>query len=285
MTWWTGAALGFDLETDGKDPQDARIITAATVRIDRGMAPEEHEILVWPERPIPDEAAAIHGITTEMAEANGDMREMAIPALAMTIAEVAGPEVPLVGHNASYDLTVLDRELRRVGAGRLDIEADSGLVLMLLGGMRVARFPVIDTLVLDKAVDRFRPGSRKLSATAEHYGVPMAEGSAHGATADVIASLRIAVAIANRCSWDMDDLVSCYRTRKQPRSVAANFQSIGAYSLAELHRMQGLWAQQQAEGFREHLIKKGDTATAAGVDGSWPLRTLSAVSDVATGLI
>jgi DNA polymerase-3 subunit epsilon len=276
LMWWTGKALGFDLETDGRDPADARIITAATVRIGDG-APEEHEVLVQPERDIPAEATSVHGITTEHAREHGKLREAAIPAIAATMAEALGPEVPMVGHNASYDLTVLDREMRRTGVGRLETDRAAGhQVVLILGRQTAAVFPVIDTYVLDKAVDRYRPGKRRLEVAAAHYGVAMAEGSAHGATADVVASLRIAITIANRCGMEsLDEIAALYADRKYPKGVARAFYEVGEMTLSDLHAAQVRWAREQAVGLKEHFIKQGKTQDAATVDGSWPLRTLT----------
>ena len=256
MTWWTGRAIGIDTETDGVDPTDARIITCATVVMD-GRDNDANEIMVQPERDIPEGASKIHGITTEQAREHGMPREMAIASIAATLATFAGPECPVVGHNVGgYDLTVLDRELRRTGVGHLEIEdnvfAQIGQVRLWIGAQLATVFPVIDTLVLDKAVDKYRRGRRQLAPTAQHYGAPMAEGSAHGATADVIASLRIAIAIANR--------------------YAAG--AIGAMSLAELHAAQIRWAGEQADGLREYFRKSG-TGDPAGVSGEWPLRSLA----------
>lgn len=289
MTWWTGAALGFDTETDGVEPTEARIITAAMVLVTPGNPPNAMELMLQPERDIPQRAIDVHGITTERAREEGALREVGTAQIAMTIAELAGPEIPLVGHNMPYDLTVLDREMRRTGVGRLDIEAGTGMVIMWLGGGQVASFPVIDTLVLDKTVDRFRRGKRQLSFAAEHYGVPMEAGAAHGATADVFASLRIAWVIHQRC-MAAADYVACngsnpmvfqmhpfmrhYAGRKDPLDLVKSFAAVGALPLPELHVAQMAWKREQAEGLREYFMTSG-TGDPATVDGSWPLRTLT----------
>lgn len=303
MTWWTGAALGFDTETDGPEPTEARIITGAIVLVTPGNPPNAMELMIQPERDIPQGAIDVHGITTERAMREGVLREAGIGSIAGTITELTCPEIPVVGHNVSYDLTLLDREMRRTGIGCLTIEQEhhpaAGSVVMLIGNKAVTRFYVIDTMVIDKAVDRYRPGKRKLAVTAEHYGVPMAEGSAHGATADVIASLRIAITIAKRCSmangegsggYDMqlcNQVMEIYRDRKYPNRVAQSFADLGRLTLPELHAAQARLAREQAEGLREHFVKnpgKGDPGT---VDGSWPLRTLTAatVETVSTTLV
>lgn len=283
--WWTGGALGFDLETDGKDPLDARIITCGMVNLDGAMH-NEMELMLQPERDIPAEATAVHHITTEQAREGGAMREAGIAQIVATVAELAGPDRPLVGHNVAFDLTILDREMRRVGIGRLKTSPDgSGWVRMVVGDDDVADFPVIDTYVLDKAVDRYRPGKRQLSFVAAHYGVPMAEGAAHGATADVIACLRIAITIANRCAMPMSEVADLYSDRRYPMKVADSFCDLGGLTLAELHAAQIEWAAEQAVGLREHFLKKGDEEAAATVDGTWPFRPVPFMETIKTELV
>lgn len=274
--WWTGTATGLDFETDGKDPTDARMITGAVVQIAPGAVPLPIEIMAKPERPIDPGAIAVHGITTERAEAEGVEREGAVMAVVDQLA-LASETRPVVGHNISYDLTLLDREMRRLGLGCLGKNPETGFCTLRIDTpdrVFLGAFPVIDTYVLDKAIDKYRPGKRQLSFVAAHYGVPMADGAAHGATADVIASLRIAITIAGRTQWEWDDLIACYRDRRVPGEVAEMFQVLGRYELSDLHRAQRLWAVEQAEGLRRHFMKnpgKGDPDT---VDGSWPFRPL-----------
>jgi DNA polymerase III subunit epsilon len=278
VTWWTGAAIGFDTETDGSVPQDARIITGALVYVSPGNAPVEMEQMIQPERDIPAEATAVHGITTGRAMAEGVLREVGVAQIVATIAEIASPDIPVVGHNASYDLTLLDREMRRLGIGFLELDPGNSFVMMVGPDDKVIgrQFPVIDTYVLDKAVDRYRPGKRKLEVTARHYGVPMAEGSAHGATADVIASLRIAITIAKRCAMPISKVADLYMDRRFPMKIAETYYNLGAMSLAELHCAQVAWAAEQADGLREHFRQNPEKGVDPDdVSGDWPLRVLT----------
>ena len=78
----------------------------------------------------------------------------------------------LTGYNVPYDLTILDRELRRHDLAPLD---------------RIG--PVVDPLVIDKEID-VRRGSRQLADVADHWGVPMKR--AHAADADAFATMQLA---------------------------------------------------------------------------------------------
>src|SRR5690606_9444921 len=86
--------------------------------------------------------------------------------------------------NAPYDLSLLHREALRHGLEPL-----------------AAPSPVIDPLVIDKAVDRYRRGKRTLEVSAEHYGVDLLD--AHDAGADAIAAGRVAQAIVRRFASEL----------------------------------------------------------------------------------
>src|SRR5690625_7985490 len=69
--WHTGSMVGFDLETTGPNPHEARIVTASIVLLDPdGQMRANAEWLVDPGIEIPAEADAVLGETTEQANAN-----------------------------------------------------------------------------------------------------------------------------------------------------------------------------------------------------------------------
>ncbi len=86
--------------------------------------------------------------------------------IAEALAEQASAGRPLVVMNAPFDLTLLDRELRRHRASSL--------------GRWVERtsLHVLDPRVLDNHLDRYRKGRRTLTDLCAHYGVELAD--AHG---------------------------------------------------------------------------------------------------------
>lgn len=224
-TWYQRPMCGFDLETTGPDPTTARIVTACTVRVGKGLM----ECLDWLSdvdgQPIPDEAAAIHGITTEKAHADGlDLREV-VDQLNTQIRRAAADGLPIVAMNARYDLTVLDREIRRFGMTPFtDLLGNSLLV--------------VDPYVLDKQVDRYRKGKRTLTAACAHYGIQLED--AHNASADALAACRISWKIANR------------------------HRAIGSAPLADLHAQQVTWAAEQAAGLQAHFRKTDPDAVVEG---------------------
>lgn len=277
--WWSGNAVLFDTETDGVAAEDTRIITACVAEVGGGLAPSVRTWLAQTERPIPAEASAIHGVSTERADREGEAREIVMAEVAARICLARG-NVPLVGHNLRFDLTILDREMRRLGIGSLGHE--HGQVTVRIDGRRVGAFHVIDTLCLDKAVDPYRRGRRTLDTTAAHYGVPV-KGTAHTAEADALAAGRVAWAIARRCGMPINRVADLYLDRRDPYEVAGRFYDLGEVALPDLHRMQVVWAAEQARGLAGYFTKKGDHEAAASVSLHWPLepvRTETVTSDL-----
>jgi len=113
----------FDLETTGTDPATDRIVEIAGLRIETDGRREARTRRVNPERPIPPEATAIHGI------ADADVRD------APTFRQIARSlerwleGADLAGFNVvRFDLPLLEREMRDCGidlgrAGRRILDA------------------------------------------------------------------------------------------------------------------------------------------------------------------
>lgn len=225
MSWHLGRMCGFDLETTGPDPETARIVTACVVQVGGGHPTQSATWLSDVDgEEIPAEAAAIHKVTTERARAEGtDLREV-VEQLLAAIAQVAIGGIPIVAMNARYDLTLLDREARRYGMTPLG------------DGLRV-----IDPFVIDKQVDRYRKGSRKLVDLCEHYKVSL--DGAHSADADALAACRVA--------WRQG-------TWHAP---------LAAMSLDELHAAQVGWAAEQAASLQAYFRRTDPSAV---VEAAWP---------------
>lgn len=226
---WFSKLVVFDLETTGVDVEQDRIVTAHVGLLNEsGEAQATWDWLVNPGVEIPAGAQAVHGISTEKARALGQSAAEAVAEILAVLFETTSDGTPLVAYNASYDLTLLDRESRRYG----------------LEGFVPER--VIDPLVLDKAVDRYRRGKRTLSVTCEFYGVSLE--SAHEASSDAIAAGRLA------------------------RALAESFPELAELSPADLHERQIQWSREQAESFQSWKRANGDPAFTT--SGEWPIRPL-----------
>ncbi len=185
QSWADGPLLGFDTETTGVNVGEDRIVTAALVRREPTGETRIQAWLIDPGVPIPDGAAAIHGISTEHAREFGVQPPVALEELAKEITSAAQLGIPVVAFNATFDLCILDSELSRHGLPTIAQRLGHDLA------------GVIDPLVLDRSVDRFRRGKRKLVDLCAVYGVSTPE-NLHTADVDVIATLDVLGAMTER---------------------------------------------------------------------------------------
>jgi DNA polymerase III subunit epsilon len=237
MNWAEGPLAGFDLETTGTDVESDRIVTACYAvqpSPDADVAAET--ILADPGVEIPAEASDVHGITTEQARAEGIKAREAAEWVLLRLPGVPFDPMPLVVYNAPFDITIAEREARRHGLFPAMIDGGPS------GWPFLPDVWVIDPLVLDKQLDRYRRGSRKLIDTCRHYGITLDD--AHNAEADTIAAIRLA------------------------RAIARAYPQIAQMSLKELHDFQVKAKAEQSASFQDYLRRKGSDEV---VDGSWPM--------------
>ncbi|MFI6014286.1 3'-5' exonuclease [Streptomyces sp. NPDC051243] len=231
--WYEGPLAAFDTETTGVDVETDRIVSAAVVVQDApGTRPRVTRWLVNPGVPVPEAATAVHGLTEEHLQRNG---RWPAPVMQEIVEELAGQAAvgrPIVVMNAPFDLTLLDRELRRHRASSLDRWFETSPML------------VLDPRVLDKHLDRYRKGRRTLTDLCAHYGVTL--DGAHDAGADALASLEVVRAVGRRFAGRLERL-----------------------SPAELHTLQAVWHAAQARGLQAWFARSGSEEA---VDPAWPLR-------------
>lgn len=182
LDWTYGRFTGFDLETTSTDPQEARIVTGSVVEYGGGRPTTAlTRVSDVGGEEIPADATRIHGYTTEAARTAGRPASAVVEEFTALLAAAVEEGRPLVIMNATYDLTVLDREARRYG------------ILPLLDRVSPA---VLDPYVMDKRVRQFRRGGRTLGDLCRHYVVPL-EG-AHSSEADAIAACALVRKMARR---------------------------------------------------------------------------------------
>lgn len=224
---WAANLAVFDTETTGIETRTSRIVSAALALLGpSGEVVERYDWLLDPGVVIPDSAVRVHGISTEIARKSGIDAAVGIKQITERIAEMIDRGLPLVVYNAPYDLTLLHHEQQRYG----------------LDGVAVT--PVLDPLIIDKQMDRFRKGKRTLIAAAEHYGVEL--GNAHDAGEDAIASGRVL------------------------QKIALKYASKLPSELEVLHDAQVGWASDQAASFQEYMRRARDPQFVA--EGGWPVR-------------
>jgi DNA polymerase-3 subunit epsilon len=240
------------------------------------VATVEYE-LVQPEVPIHPDASAIHGITLETLEADpGTLtQERAADVVMRAIQGANRAGVPIVGMNLSFDLTLLDRLSRRYEVLRDPWYTDAW------GGPQYGFapgtvHPVIDVYVIDRYVDPYRRGSRKLPALCQHYGV--SHNGAHDAQEDVLATCRVLWKIGRLSQAAHTDIHRWYEQRRDSYSPGRRssvpwltqmsaLKELARLDLDQLHRAQIQWAWEQRVGLQRHFRK---TDPAARVDPRWP---------------
>lgn len=229
--WTSGPLVGFDTETTGVDVTSDRIVTAAVVRRVGGVD-TARTWLLDPGVEIPAAATAIHGITTAHARAHGRPPATALGQIADLLAAALLRGEPVVAFNASFDLSLLDAELVRHGLPTLPDRI----------GHPVRT--VVDPLVLDRHVDRYRRGKRTLTDLCDRYGV--IPEALHSADTDVAATLDVLQAI-----------VRCYP-------------ELTAFGLEELHDRQVLAHRAWAEHYNSWRAESG--LPGPGAELAWPVR-------------
>lgn len=226
---WADRIAVFDTETTGLDLRESRIVTACVVELDASgsVVGRNVEWLADPGIEIPTLAANVHGVTTEYAREHGRPAAEVVAEVLDALRAFFSAGIPVVAYNAPYDFTILKHEALRHG---LEPILDPS--------------PVLDPLVIDKFVDQYRSGKRRLENAAQVYGVELSE--AHNATADAIAAGRVMQAIA-----------------------AKHAEKLGE-DLAAIHEGQKVWADAQAESFANWKRKNGEPDFAAEL--GWPLK-------------
>jgi DNA polymerase III subunit epsilon len=223
---WSKRIGVFDLETTGLDTKTARIVSACVAVLDASGELEgvAGEWLVNPGVEIPTAASDVHGITNERARAEGAPANEAVAEIASALQRIFESGTAVVAFNAPYDFSILHSELLRYGLQPIDPT------------------PVVDPLVLDRAMIPRRRGKRTLGVLTADYGVKLID--AHNSTADAIAAGRLA------------------------QQQAARFDRL-AIDVNELHRLQIGWSEAQNRDFEEYMKQHRPEFVA---EIGWPLR-------------
>jgi DNA polymerase-3 subunit epsilon len=149
-----------DTETTGLDPyQGHRLVEIGCIElVNRIPSGQFFHRYVNPERDIPQEAFAIHGIDNERVRS-----EKVFADIAEELMGFLG-DAPLVAHNATFDLGFINAELDRCGRAS------------------IGRERLIDTLLLARR--KYPGGSNRLDDLCVRYRVDNSRRTKHGALLD-----------------------------------------------------------------------------------------------------
>ncbi|MGN1287640.1 MAG: DNA polymerase III subunit epsilon [Bradyrhizobium sp.] len=149
-----------DTETTGLDPlRGDRLVEIGCVEIfNRMPTGQTYHVYINPERDMPAEAFAVHGLSTEFLASKPLFTEVVDEFLAFI------GDTPLVIHNASFDISFINAELDRIK--RKAIPKDR----------------LVDTLLLAR---RKHPGvSNRLDDLCSRYQIDNSSRTKHGALLD-----------------------------------------------------------------------------------------------------
>jgi DNA polymerase-3 subunit epsilon len=150
----------FDTETTGLDPyQGHRLVEIGCIELfNRIPTGQTFHRYVNPERDMPAEAFAVHGLSADFLKDKPCFAEVADEFLAFV------GEAPLIAHNAAFDLGFLNAELERCGKGLF------------------VRERLVDTLALARR--KHPAGPNSLDHLCARYGIDNARRTKHGALLD-----------------------------------------------------------------------------------------------------
>lgn len=268
--WHVQRLAALDFEASDKDPLTARAVQCALILVGGGLNTDMSSWTINPGIAQEPGAIAVHGLTDAYLAEHGQDPVQAIGAIAKNVAEAVVAGIPLVGHNISFDLTLLNAECARHLGDSLE------------GICRQPLTRVLDTMVLDKHAAPYRrrvsekQGPYQMRTSAETYGLEWDEDAAHGAAYDALQAARVAYrigAIAHTRPEDRPDWVQQLRNRRGPYD---RFNDLAFVDVEELHRRQIVWAREDAASYQAWLrdpVKAGSKHDPdAVIDGSWPMR-------------
>lgn len=149
----------FDTETTGFNAGGAdQMIEIGAVKLKDGAIIDRFDELIDPGRHIPDKITELTCITDEMVQGKDNEENVTKGFL-----EWVG-DLPLVAHNAKFDISFLSMAMKKYGLGEL-------------------KNTVIDTLELSRALDQGY-ARHSLSALVKRYNVPWEEDAHHRADYD-----------------------------------------------------------------------------------------------------
>ncbi len=268
VPWWQGRMCAFDVESTGVDVEADRIVTAAVVLVGGGMAPERLTLLSDVDgHEIPESAAAIHGVTTKRARAEGAPAADVLLAVRCALAAAIAAGHPLVAMNARFDFTLFDRELRRHGLDPLPpaLVVDPRVIDPFLDRYRRS-YP--RGVTPEQAAERGIPSSRTLAGMCLHYNATL--DGAHDAASDALAAARLAYRIGSS-----GEVVRRVRNAQDGRELAGLRREWAEVrdDLPRLHDAQRRWALAERERFAAYKRSIGEDAEADRIaaEVGWPV--------------
>ncbi|MCZ2327933.1 DNA polymerase III subunit epsilon [Bartonella sp. F02] len=220
----------FDTETTGFDKDSDRIIEIGCIEmIDRYITGRRFHTYLNPQGVIiPDEVVAVHGLTNERLKDEkkfGDVADLFLEFIDGAM---------MIAHNASFDISFLNAELKRVNKSLISIDN------------------VIDTLALARR--KFPMGPNSLDALCKRFGIDNSHRVLHGALldAEILADVYIELIGGKQGRFVFDDKTnvdtkngkSLYTIKARPQTLPSRLSEQEKSMHADLVRKIGkkaLW--------------------------------------------
>lgn len=205
--------VAMDTETTGIDYERDEIVTASLVEVGDDGKFKVTEWLLKTNIDSSPEAYSKHLISREEQLEKGTDYDTGIEEICKELTEKVDY---LVTANGAFDLSMLQGSFNRLTTEEYyDLSA----------------IKMIDVMVLDKYLDKYRRGSRKLTDLAEHYGINY-EGVPHNATFDSILTYAIFIklrAVLESEGHPLETLPRLCETKyhEQKKDLAEYFDKIG----------------------------------------------------------
>jgi DNA polymerase-3 subunit epsilon len=196
-----------DTETTGLSPVDHRVVEIGCIELFNHVATgREFHADLNPERDMPSEAEAVHGLSSEFLSGK--------PLFATVVEEFLAfvADSPVIAHNAGFDMGFINAELRRVQ--RAPLAADRA----------------IDTVLLARR--KFPGAQASLDALCRRFQVDTSARTKHGALLDaqllaqvyleLIGGREPGLALAVSESVGISSTITVERTAREARPHAAS---------------------------------------------------------------
>ena len=226
----------FDTETTGLNANGGdRLVEIGCIEmIGRIETGKTYHVYLNPERPMPPEAQAVHGLSDAFLADKRKFAEVVDEFLAFL-----GDDANLIAHNAMFDFGFVDAELKRAGRPLLD------------------RSRMVDTVAMAR---KLHPGAKhSLDALCTRYGIDRSHRVKHGALldAELLAQLyvemtggrQIGLGLANAASPGDGARMDLQPARgerpfRAPRPHAASADELARHAAFIAGIDNALWAQQ-----------------------------------------
>lgn len=162
--------VAFDTETTGLDPDEDEIVTASIVK-QVGKEYESTDWLLVTKKESSEEAFDKHSIDRNTQLEEGEDYASSIQDIAKELLEAD----LVITANGAFDMTMLQKSLDRYVSGH---------------SFDLSKVKMVDVQVIDKYIDKYRKGSRKLEDLAKHYGVGQSD-KYHDASYDAFITYKV----------------------------------------------------------------------------------------------